>query len=341
MMRYINIVFLGFLMVIAASCGKQSGVKSPYTIMFYNVENLFDTIDAGGKFDEEFLPSSAKEWNTERYSQKINDLAKVISRVDTLQLPVLIGLCEVENNKVLADLSSHTLLSRTGYQMVWEDGPDRRGIDCALLYNPAFFKPNTIEMLSINDPADESFITRDILYVAGKAKGETLHVFVAHWPSRSGGESESEPYRILAANTMRAKVEQLFTDDSEAQIIIMGDMNDEPSNMSLSDILMALPNDKNPGKKQLVNLMYDDYNDGKGSYSYRGDWNMIDNIIVSSALINTNSGLKSPLDNGFIFHEPFMEYVNDNGEISPNRTYGRSYYGGISDHFPVYMVLSD
>jgi hypothetical protein len=340
-MRLIKFLIIAFVVVSVFSCERNSALKSPYTIMFYNVENLFDTIDAKGKIDEEFLPQSVKQWNTERYFKKIDDLAQVISRVDTIQLPVMVGFCEVENNTVLSDLASQRLLKAANYKVVWVDGSDRRGIDCALLYNPLFFKPLNVETLPVADPDDESFITRDILYVEGKIKKEVFHIFINHWPSRRGGENESEPYRILAANTLRNKVEQLFSEKSDANIIIMGDMNDEPSNMSLSDILMALPNDKKPAEKQLVNLMYDEYLDGKGSYSYRGDWDMIDHVIVSSALFNKSSGLKSPLDNGYVFHEPFMEYVNDSEEMSPNRTYGRTYYGGISDHFPVYMVLSD
>jgi predicted extracellular nuclease len=307
--------------------------------MFYNVENLFDTIDTSHKIDEEFLPDAPKKWNTERYAKKMDDLAQVISSLDTAQLPIIVGVCEIENNIVLEDLISQPSLSQANYEFVWEDGPDRRGIDCALIYNPLVFTPVDTENLTISDPNDEYFITRDILYVEGIIDDEVFHVFVNHWPSRRGGQQESEPNRILAANVLKNRVDEIFETDAQANIIIMGDMNDEPSNMSLSDVLVALPNSEAPENKQLVNLMYDEFDNEMGTYNYRGDWNMIDNIIVSGALINKNKGLKSPLDNGYVFHKPFMEYVNDNGEMSPNRTYGRSYYGGISDHFPVYMIL--
>jgi predicted extracellular nuclease len=307
--------------------------------MFYNVENLFDTIDTSNKIDEEFLPDAPKEWNTERYEKKMDDLAHVISSLDTAQLPIIVGVCEIENNIVLEDLISQPSLRPANYEFVWEDGPDRRGIDCALIYNPSVFTPVETENLTISDPNNEFFITRNILYVEGIIDDEVFHLFVNHWPSRRGGQQESEPNRILAANVLKNRVDEIFETDAQANIIIMGDMNDEPSNMSLSDVLVALPNGETPENQQLVNLMYDEFDNEMGTYNFRGEWNMIDNIIVSGALINKDKGLKSPLDNGYVFHEPFMEYLNDSGEMSPNRTYGRSYYGGISDHFPVYMIL--
>ncbi|HKK81800.1 MAG TPA: hypothetical protein VJ909_06105 [Prolixibacteraceae bacterium] len=339
MIRHIKYLFYLLVVVGVVSCSEKKVYETPYTVMFYNVENLFDTIDTRDKIDEEFLPDAPKKWNTNRYDKKMDDLARVISSVDTVQLPILLGVCEIENNIVLQDLVSQPLLASANYEFVWEDGPDRRGIDCALIYNPSVFIPVETESLTITDPGDEFFITRDILYVEGIIDDEIFHVFVNHWPSRRGGQLESEPNRILAANVLKNRVNEIFEKDGQANIIILGDMNDEPSNMSISDVLIALPNNYQPEDQQLVNLMYDEYENDKGSYNYRGDWNMIDNIIVSGALINKDKGLKSPLDNGYVFHEPFMEYVNDGGEMSPNRTYGRSYYGGISDHFPVYMIL--
>jgi predicted extracellular nuclease len=307
--------------------------------MFYNVENLFDTIDAPDKFDEEFMPVEPKNWNTERYEKKLSDLSRVISSVDTINLPSLVGVCEIENDAVLNDLVKQTQLQRANYKIVWEDGPDFRGIDCALLYNPEVFTLISHESLPVVNPKDLDFNTRDVLYVQGEIGDELFHVFVNHWPSRLGGEAISEPKRVLAAKVVRQKVDAIFESEEMANIIIMGDMNDEPGNMSLSDILMALPNTTMPGNNQLVNLMHDEYDNGLGSYSYNNDWNMIDNMVVSGALINKQKGLKSKLDNGFVFHLPFMEYVNKEGNVSPNRTYGRSYYGGISDHFPIYMLL--
>ena len=328
------------VLIILASCTPKVKFSKPYTVAFYNVENLFDTIDTPNKIDEEFLPTAPKEWNTEKYTKKIHDLAHVLSAIDTINLPVLVGVAEIENDKVLNDLVADAQLQKAHYKVVWNDGPDVRGIDCALLYNPTVFSLINYEPLPVKDLSDPDFITRDVLYVEGKMREEVFHIFVNHWPSRLGGEEASEPKRMLAASVVRKKVDAIFAVDSMANIIIMGDMNDEPGDMSLQDVLMATPNTSMPDAKQLVNLMYDDYEKGLGSYSYRGDWDQIDNIVVSGALITKKGGLKSKLDNGFIFHKPFMEFKNNQGEISPNRTYGRTYYGGISDHFPVYMILN-
>lgn len=333
------IVYL-LLLILVVSCEPSVDYSKPYTVVFYNVENLFDTIDAPDKNDEAFLPSSSKEWNTEKYTKKISDLAHVLSAIDTIKLPVLIGVAEIENDKVLIDLAADSQLQQANYKVVWNDGPDARGIDCALLYNPSVFSITNFEPLPVNDVNKPGFLTRDVLYVEGNMGKEVFHVFVNHWPSRRGGEKVSESKRILAANVVRKKVEAIFEADSMANIIIMGDMNDEPGDISIQEILKATPNKSIPDAKQLVNLMYNEYETGKGSYSYQGDWNQIDNIIISGALIIKADGLKSKLDNGFIFHQPFMEFKNNRGEMSPNRTYGRSYYGGISDHFPVYMILN-
>ena len=338
-MSIYNKILLCLLVIFSFSCKQKVSINPPYTVMFYNVENLFDTVSNPNKLDYDFLPDTQKEWNSEKYFKKLNDLSKVIAAVDSLNLPVIVGVCEVENDVVLNDLANQPRLKPANYQVVWTEGPDVRGIDCALLYNPSVFTLVGFEQLQVNDPDDYNFITRDILYVQGLMAGETFHVFVNHWPSRRGGADDSAPKRILAANVIRNKVDQIVSVSDQVNIIIMGDMNDEPADMSLSDILVALPNNTTPENHHLVNLMYDEFEANKGSYSYRGKWDMIDNLIVSGFLINKNKGLSTQINNGKIFHQPFMEYVNDRGEVSPNRTYGRSYFGGISDHFPVYLTL--
>ncbi|MDA3928715.1 MAG: endonuclease/exonuclease/phosphatase family protein [Prolixibacteraceae bacterium] len=338
MRTLVNISILFFVLFLAA-CQSKTKFQAPYTVAFYNVENLFDTLDAPEKFDNEFMPIEPKNWNTERYQKKLADLAKVIAAIDTVNLPAIVGVCEIENDLVLNDLVAQSVLKKANYKVIWEDGPDFRGIDCALLYNPSIFTFETYKSLPVVHPDDLGFLTRDVLYVKGTIKKETFHFFVNHWPSRRGGKEISEPKRILAASVVRKKVDEIQAQNKLANIIIMGDMNDEPNDMSLSDVLLATSNAALPIDEQLVNLMYDDFENGVGSYSYRNDWNVIDNMIVSGALINKNKGLKSNLNNGFIFHQPFMEYKSNTPDMAPNRTYGRSYYGGISDHFPIYMVL--
>ncbi len=338
-MRNTKYFIIVLIAVFAIACNQDSKINPPYTVVFYNVENLFDTINNPNKFDEEFTPDSHREWNTERYFKKLDDLSKVIYSIDSINLPVLVGVSEVENDIVLNDLVSQELLRKANYQIVWEEGDDFRGIDCALLFNPAVFTLNFYKYIPVLCPVEPEFVTRDILYVEGNMHNELFHIFVMHWPSRRGGADVSEPKRVLAASVLRRKIDEVFNEFENPNIIIMGDMNDEPSNMSLSDVLMALPNTMTPENDDLVNLMYADYKKGKGTYNFRGEWDMIDNIIVSGYLINKTEGLKSTLNNAYVFHQPFMEYVNDRGEMSPNRTYGRTYFGGISDHFPVYMIL--
>ena len=319
------------LIVFLASCS-QNPLKRKATIVFYNVENLFDTIDDPKINDEEFLPQSDKHWNSERYNKKLNDLSKVISSIDKEELPELIGLAEIENQQVLEDLIHTQYLSKGNYQIVHVDSPDKRGIDVALLYRKGEFKVLSFEPLHV-DPA---FETRDILHVYGKLGKDKVHLFVNHWPSRWGGTEKSEPNRIVAAQTLKNKVDEILSKNQEAKIIIMGDMNDEPDNKSIAEVLGA----KSPASKaQLYDLMIPLDEQNKGSYAYRGQWNMLDNLIVSGSVLH-GKGFVASDQLGQIFHAKWMEYTNKNGEMSPNRTYGGpNYYGGVSDHFPVYLEL--
>ena len=338
-MRILSLLMILVSIVFSSSCQTTKKSAKGYIILSYNVENLFDTIDTPNKADEEYLPTANFNWNTERYNKKISDIAKVFSSVQKSKFPIAIGLCEVENDNVLKDLIANKQLKKAKYSFLWKDSPDNRGIDCAFLYRPEILKVESFETLPVINPEDEGFKTRDILYVKGLIGKETFHFFVNHWPSRRGGENETEGKRGLAASVLRSKVDQLFKQDINANIIIMGDLNDEPSNESITDVLKSKSNKKLPDSGELVNLMYDEFERGEGSHVNRGNWSMLDNIIVSKNMLSKKSGLKTELSDGHIFHQPFMEFVNDKGQMSPNRTYGRNYYGGISDHFPVYITI--
>lgn len=338
-MKILPLLLILVLTALGSSCQPTKKTTKGFVILSYNVENLFDTIDTPNKTDEEYLPTANFKWNTERYTKKISDIAKVISSVQKGKFPIAVGLCEVENDIVLKDLIADKQLKKAKYSFLWKDGSDDRGIDCAFLYQPDIIKVESFETLPVINPEDEKFKTRDILYVKGLIGKETFHFFVNHWPSRRGGENETEEKRGIAATVLRGKVDMILKQDINANIIIMGDLNDEPSNESITDVLKAKSNKKIPTNGELVNLMYDEFERGEGSHVNRGDWSMLDNIIVSKNLLTKKSGLKAELNDGFIFHQPFMEFVNDKGQMSPNRTYGRNYYGGISDHFPVYMTI--
>lgn len=314
----------------------------PFTVMSYNVENLYDTIDVAGFDDTEFTPISKKHWNTEKYSKKISDLSKVIAAVGKDRLPDVIGLVEVENRRVLEDLIATPTLKSGGYGIVHEESPDARGIDVALLYRKDRFKYEGHVKIPVAFPFDSAVTTRDILYVYGKAPdGMELHFFVNHWSSRNGGDKLTEPKRMYCAVALRRSLDLLLSRDATARVIIMGDFNDEPSNKSIMGILQATNKRKNISVGEFYNLMYDKHNlTPEGTYYYKGNWNMLDQIIVSPSLLNATNGYSVGYDSGKIFKEDWMLFKSKTGEVSPNRTYGGdNYYGGVSDHLPVYTVL--
>ena len=318
------------------SCSSvKKTLNHEYTVMSYNVENLFDTVDDPKVPDEEFLPASEKKWDNEKYQKKLADIARVISEVNPLELPEVVGLLEVENQQVLEDLVNTGNLKEK-YAIIHEESPDYRGIDVALIYRKDAFREITHEVLPVIFPDDPEFKTRDILHVTGRIKNKTVHVFVNHWPSRIGGDEKTEPKRVLAASVLKKKVDEICAADPKSRIIIMGDMNDEPANKSLKETLGAESPDS---KALLVNLMMPDDAGGKGTYFYSGNWNMLDNLVVSESVLKSKrmcvEGQK-----GNIFSNDWMIFTNKNGDKTPNRSYvGNKYVGGVSDHFPVYFKM--
>ena len=317
--------------------------KDVFTIMFYNVENLFDTINSHGIDDKEFTPEGEKKWNTAKYYKKLEGIARVIGSVNPDGLPEIIGLAEVENRAVLNDLVKTTFLSKGNYGIIHEDGPDTRGIDVALLYRKDRFKYISHKSILVTFPFDSTMKTRDILYVSGTPNdGKELHFFVNHWSSRQGGVKKSEPGRMFAAVTLRRNIDLLLSRDSQSRIIIMGDLNDEPTNQSVMNVLHAANKRKNIGPADLYNLFYDKHNLGNsGSYYFNGAWSMLDQIIVSYNLLGQKNLFSCDYDSGKVFLEDWMLYENKEGKKIPDRTYGGPvYYGGVSDHLPVYIQLT-
>jgi predicted extracellular nuclease len=303
--------------------------------MSYNVENLFDTVDDPKIPDEEFLPTSEKKWDNDKYRKKLNDISKVITEVNTKELPEIVGLVEVENQQVLIDLVNTANL-RGKYAIIHEESPDYRGIDCALIYRKDAFQEIGHEVLPVVFPDDPEFKTRDILHVTGKINKQIIHLFVNHWPSRIGGDEKTEPKRVLAASVLKKRIDAIFAADAKAKIIIMGDMNDEPANKSLLETLGAQSPDSN---SQLVNLLMPDDANGKGTYFFSGGWNMLDNLVVSNSVLH---GKKIHVEEGkgYIYSSSWMIFTNKNGVQTPNRSYvGNKYVGGVSDHFPVYFKM--
>jgi len=314
-----------------------------FTMVFYNVENLFDTINNQGKDDLEFTPQSDKNWNSEKYNKKLDDIAGVLSSVIPGNLPDIIGLAEVENRKVLEDLIKRKALIKGNYGIAHEDSPDTRGIDVALLYKKDRFRNLTHKVIPVTFPFDPTLKTRDILQVSGTAPdGKLFHIFVNHWTSRLEGIRETEPKRMHSAVALRRNIDLLLTKDADSRIVVMGDFNDEPTNQSIMNILQSTNKRKNTTPGDLYNLFYDIHNmDQGGSYFYGKTWMMPDQIIVSQNLLNRKNTYSCTYDSGKVFFAEWLLTKNKEGVFVPLRTYGGNYYsGGVSDHLPVFVIFS-
>ncbi len=333
-------ILTALFLICLQSLYSQKNVKS-FPVVSYNVENLFDTVNSPLFEDDEFTPSGAKAWTYDRYTKKLNDLARVILSIPIKELPALIGLTEIENKEVLEDLIDIRGLRKGEYAFVHEDSQDPRGIDCALLYRPELFKYKSHEYVPIADPVNPDYLYRGILHVHGKGPdGSSLHIFVNHWKSRAGDERETERQRMFSAITLRKQMDLLMSRESDFKVIVMGDFNDEPTNRSITNGLSALNKRRNVQMGDYYNLFYDLHNiDGQGTYNYKGQWNMLDQIIVSYNLLNQEKGLSTGFESGVILKEEWMLYQSEKyGESLPNATYGGpEYYGGPSDHLPIYV----
>lgn len=307
---------------------------------FYNVENLFDTIDNQYTIDEQFLPTAEGQWTSERYYTKLNNLAKVISNFDS-DLPIFLGMAEIENKEVIQDLINTEALIKGNYGVVHEESPDQRGIDLGFIYRQDYFKVLSHKNIEVSIENEPDFFTRDILYVKGELKGnDVFHVFLNHWPSRRSGQEESEYKRLRAAIVLRNKVDEILAEDATAKIVIMGDFNDYPDNKSIVEVLRA--KDKREFKNgDLYNLAAGLEHENKGTYNYRGDWGMLDQLIISEGAYKSDNGLHITYDNCKILELDWMLYTDPKyGDKKPSKTYGGpEYYGGYSDHLPILTRL--
>lgn len=310
-------------------------------IGFWNIENLYDTID-GPNDDAEFLPQGGNQWTGPRYKQKIEHLSEVISQIGsevTPDGPAILGLCEIENKSVLEDLVKAEKIKKRDYQIVHYDSPDLRGVDVALLYQPKYFKLKSSKKFKVILPNNPTHPTRDILLVSGLFDGELMHFFVNHWPSRSGGEAKSKPGRGEAARICRVVIDSILKTDANSKIILMGDLNDDPINESVKVILKANGKKNKLQSQELYNTSYDNFKSGVGTLAYQDVWNLFDQIIITQALLKDN--FKTYTFSKYkIFNKPFV--VEDYGNFKgyPFRTYaGGTYRGGYSDHFAVYCFL--
>jgi predicted extracellular nuclease len=323
-----------YLALFIGSCGsiaQSIGARGDIRIMFYNVENLFDTINNPATNDEEFLPEGNYHWNNYRYWQKLKKIYQVIAAAGEDSPPEIIGLAEVESFLPLYNLTQNLPLSKYPYTIIHRDSPDERGIDVALLCRKDKVKVLKYSFISIQEKDNSVKKTREILFATLKTGKDTLHVFVNHWPSRKGGEDASEKFRIQAANTLKHSIDSLLSNNRNAKIIIMGDFNDNSENKSISVLT----------KTGMINLAGGLAKKCKcGSIKYQSQWDLFDQILVSPVLLNTKY-LHTSFQQFAIFRPDFLLTEDEKyGGKKPFRTYqGPKYLGGFSDHLPVLLDL--
>lgn len=335
-----NFLFVVLAIVTAAIAyyllSRTTGPEKTIEVVFYNVENLFDTVDDTTTFDNEFLPDSANNWTVERYNKKLVDLAKVLSAISTDGLPEVIGVCEVENRQVVEDLFGTDSLVKGRFKVIHEESADARGIDVALAYNSELLSELHHEKIRYSFSFEPETTTRDILYAKLLSCGDTLHFFVNHWPSRRGGQEASEPKRLKAATVLRTKIDSILLRDQNAKIIAMGDFNDYPNSKSMTEVMNCEPG----ANQRLTNLTYNFHENGLGTYNYKGEWGMLDQFIVSDGLLYSAKGCAASDSSATVFKEDWMLYFPETGEPSPSKTYGGpNYFGGYSDHLPIRLTL--
>ncbi len=344
-MKKHNLLLIVFLCVVVLGVNAKK-TKSVYAIGFYNLENLFDTCHDECKNDSDFLPGGFYSWDSAKYQNKLSNMAKALSDMGTNELPdvgcAIIGLAEVENSKVLDDLTAQEQLKARNYNYVHIEGPDDRGIDCALLYNPALFTKQDAQLYPYysEQPQDSNFHTRGFLVVKGELAGEPVTVIVCHLPSRSKESS----YRERGASLVKNIKDSLLLVNPDNKILVMGDMNDDPTNVSIHDSLAAKGKIKEVGEGEMYNPFYNILVKKKvGTLSYKGAWNLFDQIIMTPNWLGKDrDAKKSSLK--FKKNEICrMDYLlNGEGEYkgTPKRTFaGNKWLNGYSDHLPVVIYV--
>jgi exonuclease III len=346
MFRICKITILLFLFQIVQPVECQTKKYKVMTIGFYNVENLFDTIDDPDTIDEDYTLDGKNHYSHEDYKQKLKHMAKVISEIgSTLKSngPVILGLAEIENFKVLHDLVQTDELQRGQYQIIHQDSPDKRGIDVALLYRQEFFSPLGTEFIEVKlwSEKGQRIYTRDILYVYGILEDEELHILVNHWPSRRGGKTRSNPKRIKAAYLVKQITDRILIENSSAKIIIMGDFNDDPGDESIKNGLLSVSAVEQETGKRFFNPMERMHKKGFNTLAYRDGLNLFDQIIICNNLIRADQEASGYLFfRAGIYNPSYLIAKQGKYRGYPLRSFENNRYsGGYSDHFPVYIEL--
>lgn len=340
-MRHSFLAALASLLVLAGTAQKKQ--YRPVVFGFYNLENLYDTINNPAVDDEEFLPTAERQYNSRVYTDKLMRLATVVSQIGTEFNPdglAFLGVAEIENDTVLRDLANQELLRARGWRYVHYNSPDVRGIDVGMFYHPKYFRVLESAPLFVQLPggAKDAYYTRDVLYVKGVMAGDTVYVFVNHWPSRRGGEERSAPGRAAAAQVCKNKIDSIQAENPLAKIVVMGDLNDDPISPSITKVLGAkgkIEDIKKP--TQLFNPWVDFYKKGIGTLAYQDSWGLFDQIILSGAWLDKEQkGFH--FHRALIFNREFMVQKTGRFRGYAKRTWdGIVYNYGYSDHFPTYI----
>lgn len=346
-MRKITLFTLYFLISYCALYSQNDKNKNYQirTIAFYNLENLFDTINDPNKNDDEFTPTGTNKYTPAVYKDKLSKLARVLSEIGSDKSknnPVIIGVCELENRSVLEDLVKTGALKDNRWGIVHYESPDARGIDVALLYQEKYFKPTNHKSfdLPLYDEG-QRYYTRDQLMVSGYLDGELIHIIVNHWPSRRGGEAASRPSREKAAALNNTIIDEIRRTDPNAKIISMGDLNDDPINSSLKNILKTESNHKKVKVGGIYNPFEDMFKRGLNTLGYRDNINLFDQIFFTSTLVTNDKDFATyKFYKAGIYNPSYV--INKEGQYKgyPMRSYSFSTYaGGYSDHYPVFIHL--
>ncbi len=331
-------LLINILMLISFLSQAQKNDTKQVLASWYNIENFFDIVNDPKTNDDEFTPDGKNEWTAERYQKKLKNITRVFNEMGK---PAIIGVCEIENKSVVEDIAK--TLGENNYSAVHYDSPDERGIDVAFIYDKNFVKVTSSEKITVqltNSKTKKPDYTRDILHVNAKVNGKTIHFYLNHWPSRREGQKESDEKRVFAATQLMKNIEKVQSKNSNEQIIIMGDLNDYFDNNSIKTVLKAsIVNDKTEAKS-LYDITQPLLAEGKGTYNFKGKWDMLDHVITTGNLCGKQN--KVWISDVDIFKADFMLYFDKKEkENLPSRTYGGSYYfGGYSDHLPISFKLN-
>ncbi len=338
-----------FLTLLLVSAFLVMFAQKPYTVVFYNIENFFDTINDPETRDDEFTPEGARQWNTVKYYKKLGNIERVFFDIAAIQksYPAVIGISEVETRGVLEDIVSTKKLAPANYRIVHYDSPDRRGVDVAFLYRPDIFKLEGSEEIPFKMPNMPNFLTRGFVTMWGTIDGEPFYFLVSHWPSRLGGKEASSPKREAAGRAIRLIKDSVLRNNPSTKVVIMGDLNDDATDKSIvdPDCLGAKAKVKELNSGDFFNPFIEVLKSGMGTLAYQDSWNLFDNIIVTENLVKDKNGLHLHKTDGskfygYIFRRPYMVQRSGQYRGYPLRTFvGTNFQNGFSDHFPVYIYI--